>query len=397
MRVYPDKICRKGAFLVVLAGVLTFSACNSSKSEQSSNLEATIVDGYTQIVFATYSDALLTATLLQTAVDSLLANPSEATLEAAKKAWLTSRTYYGQTEVFRFYDGPIDNGDNGVEGLLNAWPLDEVYVDYVTGAPDAGIINNANEYPEITKSLLVSLNEKGGEENISCGYHAIEFMLWGQDVYVDSPGKRPYQDFISGVANNDRRRTYLSLNCDLLIEHLTVLCDAWNPENKNNYAAQFKAAPVNESLQKILTGMGVLGKVEMAGERMFTAYDNASQEDEQSCFSDNTKADLMNNAGGVINVFFGTYVRYDKTNIQVPALDDLVKEKNQAVYDSTTVLLKKWNNQIQNIPQPFDVAIVDETKRPIVMDAILSSQQVGEQMATIAGLLGININVTATN
>ena len=48
---------------------------------------------------------------------------------------------YSPTEVFRFYGGPIDD-DNGPEGLLNAWPLDEVFIDYVLGNPDAGIIND---------------------------------------------------------------------------------------------------------------------------------------------------------------------------------------------------------------------------------------------------------------
>ena len=65
---------------------------------------------------------------------------------------------------------------------INAWPLDEAYVDYVAGAPEAGIINNTADYPAITPDLLQSLNQSGSEENVSLGYHAIEFLLWGQDL-----------------------------------------------------------------------------------------------------------------------------------------------------------------------------------------------------------------------
>lgn len=386
-------------FLPVLAGltaIFMFFSCSPSKSDTNS-LEVSVVKGYTDIAYATYNDALLSAQKLKRQVSYLLDNPSEQTLLGAQKAWITARMYYGQTEVFRFYDGPIDNGTTGVEGLLNAWPLDEIYVDYVEGNAAAGIINDIENYPSITRDLLVGLNEKGGEENISCGYHAIEFMLWGQDVHADSPGKRPFTDFIAGSAYTDRRRIYLQLTTELLIKHLTQLVDAWKPSVQNNYAAYFLKLEPKNALQKIITGMGVLSKVEMAGERMFTAYDNASQEDEQSCFSDNTKADLMNNLGGIINIFYGTYVRFDKTNLQVPALDDLLKITDEKLYITTNDLLKKCNSEIQNIYQPFDIAIVEEDKRAQVMRAILSVQQVGEQMAEIATTLGLVINVNSSD
>lgn len=379
-----------------IAAILTLFSCKPTEPDTTS-LKKEIIKTYSQVVFATYEDALTTAKLLQTAVDTFLNDPTELHLKAAQKAWITARAFYGQTEVFRFYDGPIDNGETGVEGLLNAWPLDEVYVDYVVGEPNAGIINNVQEYPAITRDLLVSLNEKGGEENISCGYHAIEFMLWGQDVSEQKPGQRPYTDFIPGTVSNDRRRTFLQLNTGLLIEHLTKLCDAWQPGKIDNYAAKFLSENPDNALQKILTGIGVLSKVEMAGERMFTAYDNASQEDEQSCFSDNTKADLQNNIGGIINVFYGNYVRYDKTNVDGAGIDDLLKNNHSAMLDSTVMMLKKCNNDIQNIYYPFDQAIVLDNKREQVMKAILTTQQLGEQFSIIAAALGITINVNAAD
>jgi len=384
--------------LAVFVGISMLSLIISCKSEVKSNaneLPQTVVEGYAAIVFATYDDALLTAKNLESAVSEFLASPTNENLSSAKTAWITARKYYGQTEVFRFYDGPIDNGETGVEGLLNAWPLDEVYVDYVDGAPNAGIINNITTYPEITKSLLVAMNEKGGEENISCGYHAIEFMLWGQDLSNTTAGTRPIADFITGNLINDRRRTYLELTASLLVEHLQQLKDQWNPEIENNYYKTFVGLAPEIAIQKILTGMGVLSKVELAGERMFTAYDNANQEDEQSCFSDNTKADLMNNIGGIMNVFFGMYVRYDKSNLQVNAIADLLLLKDVTLYKQTESLIRTCNNEFQNIYQPFDNAIVLAEKRPQVMQAILSIQQLGDQMALIAAALGTSINVNA--
>ncbi|HMT21153.1 MAG TPA: imelysin family protein, partial [Promineifilum sp.] len=157
-------------------------------------LKTEVVANYADIVHAGYQDSYETALALQAALQAFVANPTAETQQAAKDAWLAAREPYGQTEVFRFYGGPIDDED-GPEGLINAWPLDESYVDYVEGAPESGIINNVAEYPEITPELLLSLNQTGAEENVSIGYHAIEFLLWGQDLSADGSGDRAFTDY----------------------------------------------------------------------------------------------------------------------------------------------------------------------------------------------------------
>ena len=83
------------------------------------------VANYADIVEATYADTLADAQALDGTLEALVADPSDTTLAAARTAWLDSREPYLQTEVFRFYDGPIDNAEDGPEGLINAWPLDE--------------------------------------------------------------------------------------------------------------------------------------------------------------------------------------------------------------------------------------------------------------------------------
>ena len=140
-----------------------------------------VIDTYAAHVSRNYDDALAKAQALQAAVHAFVAAPTADTLAAAKKAWVDSRPSYELTEGFRFYDGPIDNPDNGPEGQINSWPLDEAYVDYTKDDPAAGIINHPTEFPDMTPDKLAELNEKGGEKNLSTGYHAIEFLLWGQD------------------------------------------------------------------------------------------------------------------------------------------------------------------------------------------------------------------------
>ena len=183
-------------------------ACGTDKvsTETMTDISTT----YADIVYASYSDSVTTAQDLDTEILSFLNAPSQAGLTSAQDAWKASREPYLQTEVYRFYDGPIDNPETGVEGMLNAWPLDEAYIDYTVDDSSAGIIND----PSITidADTLMSLNEQGGEENIATGFHAIEFLLWGQDLSSDSAGTRPYTDFVtdgSGTAENQDQNTHV--------------------------------------------------------------------------------------------------------------------------------------------------------------------------------------------
>ncbi|MCA9644559.1 MAG: iron-regulated protein, partial [Myxococcales bacterium] len=156
-----------------MAGLLV-SCSSSDDTTASGGLPSSASDAvatYANIVEATYQDTAQTAGELDSAAQALVASPSQGTLDAARTAWFASREPYLQSEVFRFYDGPIDNPDDGPEGMINAWPLDEAYIDYVEDAPESGIVNDPAE--TIDAETLMSLNEQGGEENIATGYHAI--------------------------------------------------------------------------------------------------------------------------------------------------------------------------------------------------------------------------------
>lgn len=362
----------------------------STETNVSDEQKAEVVANYADIVFASYEDSHETAVSLQTALEAFVANPTKETHQSAKDAWLTAREPYGQTEVYRFYGGPIDDAD-GPEGLINAWPLDEAYIDYVDGIADSGIINNLNDYPEINTELLKSLNEVGAEENISAGYHAIEFLLWGQDQSADGNGDRAYTDYTT-ADNADRRGQYLLAAADLLIGNLDSLVQAWHPDVGDNYRAQFLAQEPDVALQNMLTGMGVLSKSELAGERMFVAYDNQDQEDEHSCFSDNTHRDIITNAQGIYNVYNGRYTRVDGTEISGASLADLVAELDADLATEMQVLADTALASTNSIHVPFDQAIVVADYRPTVLDSVNALQDQGDKVAEVASLLGLSVN-----
>ena len=339
------------------------------------------------LVSASYEDALQAALALQQSITALLAAPSQEGLDAARKAWLAAREFYGQTEAFRFYGGPIDD-DNGPEGRMNAWPMDESYVDYVADAPTAGIINDRKV--AITKKRLAALNERDGEENIATGWHAIEFLLWGQDLSETGPGARPFEDFVDGKKPNaDRRRQYQRVVTELLIDDLRFLHTAWAPNSAKNYRARFERGGM-ESVRKMLVGLGSLSRGELAGERLEVAMASQDQEDEHSCFSDNTHRDAVANASGIQNVWLGQFKRRDGSVLQGPGLRDLVAARDAAIAERTTKQIAASVAAAESIPAPFDQAIkVGSAGRAKVQQTIDSLTQQSKDLVESANAIGI--------
>jgi putative iron-regulated protein len=350
---------------------------------------------YAALVHANYSDTLASALELQAAITAFVGQPSQPGLDAARKAWLAAREWYGQTEAFRFYGGPIDD-EQGPEGRLNAWPMDEAYVDSVKGRASAGLVNDRRQ--PITKANLMRMNERGGEENICTGWHAIEFLLWGQDASADGPGQRAFEDYVDGKqANADRRRQLLAVVAELLVDDLKLLAAAWAP-GARNYRERFERGD-QESLRKMIVGLGSLSRGELAGERMEVALNTQDQEDEHSCFSDNTHRDIVNNALGIENVWLGRYVKRDGSTLQGASLRDLVAARDAAVAERTTRQIAATLAAARAIQSPFDREIVggkDAAGRQRVQKTIDSLVQQSKDLVAAANAIGI-VRLTLVN
>lgn len=310
---------------------------------------AAVVTNYANLAEATFGDSLTTAKALQAAVGALVAQPSEETLQAARAAWLAARVPYQQSEAFRFGNPIVDDW----EGKVNSWPLDEGFIDYVDPSYGQSEENNLStlnviatpkfqlsgrdvDATTITPELIEgTLQEADGiEANVASGYHAIEFLLWGQDLNGTGPGAgaRPWTDYANGDActggNCDRRAAYLVAATDLLVTDLTYMAGQWAEGGEAR--ARVLADP-NTGLLAMLTGMGSLSYGELAGERMKLGVMLNDPEEEQDCFSDNTYNSHFYDGVGIRNVYQGSYTKVDGTVVSGPSLSELVAEKDAAV------------------------------------------------------------------
>ncbi len=328
-----------------------------------------ILKNYSDIAHAGYEDSLTLAKSLRGAVQDLVDAPSDATLTAAKQAWLAARVPYQQTEAFRFGNPTVDEW----EGKVNAWPLDEGLIDYIEG--DAGVneenpfstanvIANASfevagqtiDASNITPELIESLHEIDGiEANVASGYHAIEFLLWGQDLNGTDhgAGMRPASDFDTANCTNDncdRRADYLVAATDLLISDLEDAVANWSADGQGRADVTADEA---KGLVMAFTGLGSLSYGEQAGERMKLGLMLHDPEEEHDCFSDNTHNSHYYDGLGVRNVYTGTYVRVDGSVVSGPSLHDLVTERDESVANA---LMSDLNTTMMALGAIRDVA-----------------------------------------
>ena len=315
---------------------------------------AAVIKHYAELAHAKYQDSLTTAKALDKAIDALLANPSDKTLKAARAAWIKARVPYAQTEVYRFGNPIVDDW----EGKVNSWPLDEGLIDYVDASYGTESDENALYVANVIANKSIKINGKdvdashltpeflsgtlhqagGVEANVATGYHAIEFLLWGQDLHGTGPGagERPATDYDLKACthgNCDRRAQYLQSAVDLLVSDLKEMVGDWQEGGAALKSSQ------ETGLKAILTGMGSLSYGELAGERMKLGLLLHDPEEEHDCFSDNTHNSHYYDVVGIQTVYTGEYTRPDGSKLTGPSLHDLVAEKDAALDKEMTAKL----------------------------------------------------------
>ncbi len=385
---------------------------------------------YSTIALANYTDALIDASELVSAIAAFTATPTENTLAAAKTAWKTARESYGTTEIFRLSNGPIDAEDDfaaswdAPEGQLNAWPLDENMIDYTTDAEGntttGNIIDTSGNFTPsgddatqvdtttITKDVISALNENGGDANVATGYHAVEFLLWGQDQdYADftadtitngatTAGQREVTDYTS--ANNaDRRKAYLKASADLIVDDLQKMVTAWTP-GTGSYVEAFLGTGTNAittdvALKQVFSGMGTFIKSELANERMAVAILTPSEEDEHSCFSDNTHRDITTNYQGFVNVMKGEYKGASKGTSFYSLLTQANKDSVNGLITKIDEKVKAMNDAITT--EHFDYQIKDgSSNKANLVNAKNSMRSLGDTMVDVSKEFGISLSAS---
>lgn len=404
---------------IALAAALAASAAATAPASAGTDAAA-VMKTYSDIALAGYEDSLARAKELDAAVDKLVASPSEETMKAAREAWRAARIPYQQTEAFRFGNAVVDDW----EGKVNAWPLDEGLIDYVATSygteSDSNPLYTANvvanstikingkdvDASKLTPAFLAdTLQEAGGiEANVATGYHAIEFLLWGQDLNGTGPGagERPYTDYDAKNCTHgrcDRRAEYLQAASDLLVSDLQEMVGDWQ---QGGAARKVATDDPQQGIAEILTGMGSLSFGELAGERMKLGLLLHDPEEEHDCFSDNTHMSHFEDAKGIRNVYLGSYERIDGSTVEGPSLSDYVAERDKAAdaemkakLDMTMAAMQAMVDRAEKV-EAYDQMIGEGNKEgnavvQAAIDSLLDQTKSIEHLVAVLDLDGVHV------
>lgn len=364
---------------------LALSLTTASGIALANNSTSAVIKHYATIAEATFDDSLTSAQQLQNKVAVFLAAPTEENLAAARQAWIAARVPYQQSEAFRFGNPIVDEW----EGKVNAWPLDEGLIDYVDTSHygeesdendffranviankqlqlGTTLVDTSNITPALLSDTLQEIDDI--ESNVATGYHAVEFLLWGQDLNGTKPGAgaRPATDFnLENCTNGncDRRRDYLKAATDLLVSDLDYMAAQWKEGGEARTSLLERSE--KQGLATILTGMGSLSYGELAGERIKLGLMLHDPEEEHDCFSDNTHNSHYYDAKGIQNVYLGTYTRLDGSVLSGPSISQLL---NKTAPDVDAALREDLADT-----QAAMQVMVDEAQKDNTFDVLIAS------------------------
>lgn len=371
-----------GSLAGVLVGAL-LAGCQRAARPDLERARAAFLKTYAEIAGSAYGDAVAAARGLERAANDLVAEPGAARLASAQRAWRQARVPYLQTEAYRFTGGPID----AVEGRINAWPVDEGFIE--------AVIADEGAHPTLSADALAALNERDGETNISTGFHAIEFLLWGPDRSAQGPGARSFEAFTATDRTSRRRGQYLRLACGLLVRHLAEVAAAWS-DRPASYRSTFLALAPDRALGLAVKGLGTLAGPELAGERLTVAYETKDQEHEHSCFSDNTRDDLVLAATGIRNLVVGRYERTGAGPVTGTGLRAVVAASQPELAGRLTEATEASLRALRAIPAPFDQAILGKdgtAGRQAIRRAIAAVQNQADRLAEVVRALRLPLTL----
>ena len=385
-------------------------------STANASSESEVLDHISNVAKMMYQDSVLTAEILRDASIKLVNEPNEENLAAARSAWRLSRVPYQQTEALRFGNSVVDD----FEGKVNAWPLDEGLIDYVAdssffeGSENPVVLANVIANPRINikgetvnatlinPSLLESLHEAGGiEANVATGYHAIEFLLWGQDLNGTNAGagERKATDFNKTNCSNgncQRRGDYLLAAVDLLISDLETMVVAFSGNGEG------RKAMADGGIGGLLTGLGSLSYGELAGERTKLGLMLHDPEEEHDCFSDNTHISHYYDVVGIGNIWTGSYRRTGGDLVTGPGLINYITKRDAsmarelgATYGGALLAAQLLNSRAESI-ESYDqmIAAGNNVGNGVVqdfVDALVSHAKSIEKTVAALGISGVTI------
>lgn len=392
-------------YIIILAGLLCSVRANAQMNDA---IKKSFVEHYHQLELRKYTDSYKAAVELQQSIESFLKSPTEDNLSKAKSSWLKARANFEETKVDRSFQGPIALYSQDIQERLqrriNPWPLNDAAIDYVRKDLHAGMIND----PQVILNKEVLIKKSSVEEELGgvTGYPAIEFLLWGQVLKKSEKkgsiqrdyeaigdlkknfllwgqafnsqelakvpphsffetGRRLALDYAPGNVIKDRRRLYLKIVADLLVEDLKAVVDSLKLIINGK-----------DDLQRILFGLANASNYELATKNIYAVIFYDGHIYTQSMISGTAQQEFQYDIIGMIEAYH-------------TGLDQLALVTDPHLAGRIEAQLKESNKEARVLAYDQDV----ETKEIIMVRLMRSLYWQGELFKQLARNLGISIHL----
>jgi putative iron-regulated protein len=268
---------------------------------------------YVQQIDTDFKQAGIEIEKFQSSIATLTDQTNIENLNLSKQAWLNAHSAYELTTLHRYYATQLMGEQDSLvlmqlQYQINHWPIVPGYIDYVDGYPDSGIVHDIN-----VNLNADSLREQHGFFDVSevtLGFHAIEFLLWGYDA--DSVA-RPATDFDavleltpkeieSGYTleqlSNNRRRLFLSVVVDTLVKDFLALQSLWLAEEPS-ISQRIESISGTELIVILADSMSAMLTQELLQRSLYPMLNGDFVESVQSPYSRSTQNAVSSQLSGL--------------------------------------------------------------------------------------------------
>ncbi|WP_319024660.1 imelysin family protein [Microbulbifer hainanensis] len=255
---------RHALTVLLCSGLLAISACSEKRVEEKPEAAKPVPQALNEEAAEALSRAVWQAgqvklaetqaavEALNSALATLLKQPTDDHLEAAKLAWLDAHRNFAATLPYielAFAPAELRSEGRKLVLSLDSWPVQPGYLDTVPGYSNSGIVNDTAI--DLTLANLRKQHRLTANEEASTGFHAMEIMLWGptgertaEQFVAVSKGEKPEAQ----AAN--RRRALTQLMGQAMEEDLADLARRW-PFAANDLSRYFLALSPAARMQQI--------------------------------------------------------------------------------------------------------------------------------------------------
>ena len=268
---------------------------------------------YVQQIDTDFKQAGIEIEKFQSSIATLTDQTNIENLNLSKQAWLNAHSAYELTTLHRYYATQLMGEQDSLALMqlqyqINHWPIVPGYIDYVDGYPDSGIVHDINVNLDAD-----SLREQHGSFDVSevtLGFHAIEFLLWGYDA--DSVA-RPATDFDavleltpkeieSGYTleqlSNNRRRLFLTVVADTLVKDFLAVQSLWLAE-KPSISQRIESISGTELIVILADSMSAMLTQELLQRSLYPMLNGDFVESVQSPYSRSTQNAVSSQLSGL--------------------------------------------------------------------------------------------------